>query len=133
MGLAAMLFGLIGCGAKKLTTGQPELSTELYGMVKGGKGSGVVGGPLGGVQVTAQVGEKVAGPAMSDPSGSFTLDVYALFPPGVEKSQAALRQMQPLPIDLKFEKQGFKTQVETVSFPVARYEEFTFHLQGEGE
>lgn len=128
-----LAFGLLGCGKKRVEPTTGDLSTVLSGMVKGGKGSGVVGGPVSGVEISAQLGDQKLGPVTTDQSGSFTLDALPLFPSGTSNDAASLSKAQTLTVDLRFSKPGFKTQVETVTFPVNRYEEFTFYISGEGE
>ncbi len=122
-----------GCPKHVEETPAEELSTACYGLVKGGKGSGVVGGPIDGVRITATFEDKTVGPVYSDASGSFTLDVTALFPPGSVDTQEKMRAATPLSVDMKFVKPGFKTQLETVTFPVPRFEEFVFYMEGESD
>ncbi len=128
---AALALTSTGCPKQVEESPPPELSTSFYGLVKGGKGSGVVGGPIEGVQITATYEDRTVGPVYSDASGSFTLDASGLFPPGSVDTEEKLRTVQPISADVKFVKPGFKTQVETVTFPVPKFEEFTFYLEGE--
>lgn len=133
-GAVALLFGMVSCAGKKPTPdSQPALSATVLGVVKGGKGSGVVGKPIDGVQVFGQLGDKVVGPATTDASGSFSLDAFDLLPPGTQKTPEGLKAVKPVSIDLKFEKAGYKTQLETVAIPAPQYEEFTFYMTSESE
>ncbi len=130
--LLLVLSSTLGACPKRVDEGPTtEWSVSLYGLVKGGKGSGVVGGPIEGVQVTATWQGKTVGPVYTDASGSFTLDAKPLFPPGSVETQEQMATVTPITVDLKLSKPGFKTQVETVTFPVPRFEEFVFYLEGE--
>lgn len=113
------------------TTAPVELTSELNGLIKGGQGSGVVGGPVEGVEVTATANGKTLGPVKSDASGSFVLDAHTLLADGTGKTQEALKAASPVTLDLKFTRQGFKTQVEVVTVPYPKTQDMTFYLSGE--
>lgn len=113
------------------TSSTVELTAVLDGVVKGGQGSGVVGGPVDGVEITATSNGKTLGPVKSDSSGSFTLDARELLAPGTGTTQEALKGVTPVTVDLKFTRQGFKTQVEVVTVPYPKSQDMTFYLSGE--
>lgn len=107
-------------------------STTLYARIMAGKGSGVVGVPLEGVEITLRYGEASVGPILTDPSGSFDLDGMAFFPEGTPEDAQALGEVTPINVEIHMQKPGFRPTVEIMTFPVEQYKEFTFYLKGEG-
>ena len=134
--MAAWIWG--GCAAKGGDVAPAPVveavgyGTMLYGQVKAGQGSGVVGVPLDGVEVTLKVGEVVLGPVLSEPSGSFTLDAAPFFPPEVVADVEGLGNAPTVNVEVHMSREGFIPGVEIVTFPVERYREFTFYLKGDG-
>lgn len=120
-----------GCTGKTSAPSQVELTTEIFGTVKGGQGSGVVGFPVAGVTITLTAGDKTLGPLTSDSSGGFTLDTFELLPPGTERSQAGLKKVTPVTVDLKLSKEGFKTQVEVITVPFPKTQDMVFYVSGQ--
>lgn len=135
---AGVLGVLTACGGKTPTPNTDPsaevsgYSTVLYGQVKAGQGSGVVGVPLDGVEVTLHYGGASVGPVKTDPSGSLTIDALPLFPPGTVDDPQALESAATLNVEVHFQRDGYRPTVEIVTFPVERYREFTFYLKGEG-
>lgn len=129
-----MLLGVIGCGKKNVSTNPTavEFTTVLYGQIKGGKGSGFVGGPLSGVEITATYDGKRVGPESTDAAGTFALDLMDLLPGGIQNTQDSLQQLNPVPVDVTFEREGFKTQTEVITLPIMKHEEYVFYLSSEG-
>ena len=132
--LAIALSACAGKGADDVEEPIPQeggYTTTLYGRVKAGQGSGVVGVPLEGVTVTIHHGERSLGPFTTDASGSLTLDALPLFPEGTVDSPETLNNAEPVNAEVHFELPGYRPTVEIVTFPVDKYREFTFYLKGE--
>lgn len=131
LAVCLLSFSLLACVGKTTKRSQPELTTEIIARVKGGKGSGVVGGPVAGALVTACLAGKTLGPITTDSSGTFTLDVFDLLPAGTPRTVDGLRSVAPVAIDLRFFKEGFKTQTEVITIPFPKTQELEFSLSGE--
>lgn len=124
-------FSLVACFGKSAKKSQPELTTEIIARVKGGKGSGVVGGAVAGATVTACLAGRTLGPITTDSSGTFTFDVFDLLPAGTPRTPEGLRSVAPVAIDLRFFREGFKTQTEVITIPFPKTQELEFTLSGE--
>lgn len=125
-------FSLSGCVKNTGSSpAQTELTVEIIGTVKGGQGSGVVGGPVAGVNVVATANGKTIGPVTTDAAGGFTLNGLPFLAEGTQTTPAGLKAATPVSVDLKFSREGFKTQVEVVTLPFPKTQDMTFYLSGE--
>jgi len=55
-----------------------------------------------------------------------------LLPGGIQNTQDSLQQLNPVPVDVTFEREGFKTQTEVITLPIMKHEEYVFYLSSEG-
>ena len=126
--LATSLFACAGKGASNDVSGPVDsaYSASIYARVLSGQGSGVVGVPLENVEVILRYEDRSVGPVYTDMSGSFEVDATPLFPEGVDVTTAA-----PINVQFHFDKATFRPMVEIVTFPVDKYQDYTFHLKGE--
>ncbi len=138
LGVSMCLSMTLACSDKGSVNADPApvqaaYSTSLYARVMSGKGSGVVGAPLENVEVMLKVGDQSLGPVYTDPTGTLEVDAASLWPEGTALDDGALASIEPLHVELHFDKAEYRPSVEIVTFPVDKYKDYVFYLKGEGE
>ena len=137
LGVSMLLSSTLACSKGQVSSDpapvQSAYSTTLYARVMSGKGSGVVGVPLENVEVTLRIGEQTLGPVYTDPSGTLEVDGSPLFPEGTALDDASLQGLEPINVQLHFDKATYRPTIEIVTFPVDKYRDYVFYLKGEGE